>query len=40
MDEFIKSVFTAPVATLFIVAGILFLLIAVVGILAEELSPV
>lgn len=39
MDEFIKSVFTAPVATLFIVAGILFLLIAVVGNISGRIEP-
>lgn len=39
MDEFVKSVFTAPVATLFIVAGILFLLIAVVGNISGRLEP-
>jgi hypothetical protein len=39
MDEFVKSVFTAPVATLFIVAGILFLLIAVVGNISGRIEP-
>jgi hypothetical protein len=39
MDELVKSVFTAPVATLFIVAGILFLLIAVVGNIIGRIEP-
>jgi hypothetical protein len=39
MDEFVKTVFTAPVATLFIVAGILFLLIAVVGNISGKIEP-
>jgi hypothetical protein len=39
MDEFVKSVFTAPVATLLIVAGILFLLIAIVGNISGRIEP-
>lgn len=39
MDEFVKSVFAAPVATLFIVAGILFLFIAVVGNISGRIEP-
>lgn len=31
MDELVKGVFTAPVATLFIVSGMIFLLIAVIS---------
>lgn len=39
MDEFLKGVFTAPVATLLIVAGLLFLLIAVVGNISGRIEP-
>jgi hypothetical protein len=39
MEEMVKSVFTAPIATLFIVAGMLFLLIAVVGKISGKIEP-
>jgi hypothetical protein len=39
MDELVKGIFTAPVATLFIVAGMLFLLIAVVGNISGKIEP-
>ena len=39
MGEIIKEVFTAPLATLFIVAGMLFLLIAVVGNISGKIEP-
>lgn len=39
MDELVKGVFAAPVATLFIVAGMIFLLIAVVGNISGKIEP-
>jgi hypothetical protein len=39
MDELVKSIFTAPLATLFIVAGMLFLLIAIVGNISGKIEP-
>jgi len=39
MNEMAKAVLTAPIATLFIVAGILFLFIAVVGNLSGKIEP-
>jgi hypothetical protein len=39
MDALVKSVFTAPLTTLFIVAGMLFLLIAVVGNISGKIEP-
>lgn len=39
MDEFFKAVFKAPAATLFIVAGVFFLLIAVVGRISGKIEP-
>jgi hypothetical protein len=39
MDEFVKGVFAAPLATLFIVAGMIFLLIAVVGNISGKIEP-
>ena len=39
MDALVKSVFTAPLATLFIIAGILFLLIAVLGNISGKIEP-
>jgi hypothetical protein len=39
MNELAKAVFTAPLATIFIVAGILFLLIAVVGNISGKIEP-
>jgi hypothetical protein len=31
MEELLKAIFNAPVATLFVIAGLVFLFIAVVG---------
>jgi hypothetical protein len=39
MDELVKSIFTAPIATLFIVSGMLFLLIAIVGNISGKIEP-
>jgi hypothetical protein len=39
MEALVKSVFTAPVATLLILAGIIFLLIAVVGNISGKIEP-
>jgi hypothetical protein len=39
MNEVAKAVLTAPIATLFIVAGILFLFIAVVGNISGKIEP-
>lgn len=39
MDELVKGVFTAPVATLFIVSGMIFLLIAVIGNISGKIEP-
>ncbi len=39
MDEFLNGVLTAPVATLFIIAGVLFLFIAVVGNISGKIEP-
>jgi hypothetical protein len=37
MDELVKGIFTAPVAILFIVSGMIFLLIAVIGNIRKRL---
>jgi len=39
MDSIVKSVFTAPLATLFIIAGMVFLFIAVVGNISGKIEP-
>ncbi len=39
MDEIVKSVFTAPLAVLFIVGGTIFLLIAVIGNVRGKIEP-
>lgn len=39
MDEIVKGVFTAPLATVFVVAGMIFLLIAVVGNIGGKIEP-
>lgn len=39
MGDFAKSILSAPLATLFVVAGILFLLIAVVGKFSGKIDP-
>jgi hypothetical protein len=39
MGEVIKEIFTADLATLFVIAGILFLFIAVVGNITGKIEP-
>ena len=39
MDEFLKGILTAPVATLLILAGIFFLFIAIVGNVSGKIEP-
>jgi hypothetical protein len=39
MDEIVKGVFTAPLATVFVVAGMIFLLVAVVGNISGKIEP-
>lgn len=39
MDELVKGVFTAPLATLFIISGMIFLLIAVIGNISGRIEP-
>lgn len=39
MDEIVKAVFAAPLANLFIVAGIIFLFIAVLGNVSGKIEP-
>ena len=39
MDELVKAIFTAPLATVFIVAGVIFLLIGVVGKVSGKIEP-
>ena len=39
MDEIIKGVFTAPLATVFVIAGIIFLLVAAVGNISGKIEP-
>jgi hypothetical protein len=39
MDEIIKSAFTAPLATVFVVAGMLFLFVAAVGKISGKVEP-
>ena len=39
MDEFLKGIFTAPITSLFIIAGIFFLFIAVVGNVKGKIEP-
>jgi hypothetical protein len=39
MEAVIKAVFAAPLATLFIIAGMLFLLIGVVGNISGKIEP-
>jgi hypothetical protein len=39
MDEIVKGVFAAPLATVFVVAGMIFLLIAVVGNISGKIEP-
>lgn len=39
MSELITGIFSAPIATLFVVAGMVFLLIAVVGNISGRIEP-
>jgi hypothetical protein len=39
MDELFKGLFTAPLATLFIMSGMIFLLIAVIGNISGKVEP-
>lgn len=39
MQELVKDVFTAPLGTIFVLAGVLFLLIAVVGKVSGKIEP-
>jgi hypothetical protein len=39
MDEIIKGIFTAPLATVFVIAGVIFLLVAVVGNISGKIEP-
>lgn len=39
MDELIKSLFSAPLATIFVIAGLVFLLLAVVGNVSGKIEP-
>lgn len=39
MEELAKDVFTAPLGTIFVLAGVLFLLIAVVGKISGKIEP-
>ena len=39
MDELFKGLFTAPLATLFIISGMIFLLIAVIGNISGKVEP-
>jgi uncharacterized protein YecT (DUF1311 family) len=39
MGELVKGVFTAPIATLFIIGGMLFLLVAVLGNISGKIEP-
>jgi hypothetical protein len=39
MNEIVKGIFNAPLATIFIIAGILFLLVAVIGNISGKIEP-
>lgn len=39
MEELAKDVFTAPVSTIFVLAGVLFLFIAVIGKISGKIEP-
>ena len=39
MDEIVKGIFTAPLATVFVIAGVIFLLVAVVGNISGKIEP-
>jgi LCCL domain len=39
MNEIVKGVFTAPLATVFVIAGVIFLFVAVVGNISGKIEP-
>ncbi len=39
MDEIVKGIFSAPLATVFVVAGVVFLFVAVVGNISGKIEP-
>ncbi|AMK77819.1 MULTISPECIES: LCCL domain-containing protein [Methylomonas] len=39
MDEIVKALFSAPLATVFVIAGLIFLLVAVVGNISGKIEP-
>lgn len=39
MDEIVKTLFSAPLATVFVIAGLIFLLVAVVGNISGKIEP-
>src|SRR5512132_1059894 len=39
MEELVKDVFTAPVGTIFVLAGVLFLFIVVIGKISGKIEP-
>lgn len=39
MNEIVKGIFNAPLATIFVIAGILFLLVAVIGNISGKIEP-
>ncbi|MCQ8119527.1 LCCL domain-containing protein [Methylomonas rosea] len=39
MDEIVKALFGAPLATVFVIAGLIFLLVAVVGNISGKIEP-
>ncbi len=39
MDEIVKGIFSAPLATVFVIAGVIFLLVAVVGNISGKIEP-
>lgn len=39
MNEIVKGIFNAPLATIFVIAGIIFLLVAVIGNISGKIEP-
>ena len=39
IDELVKALFSAPLATVFVIAGLIFLLVAVVGNISGKIEP-
>lgn len=39
MDEIVKALFSAPLATVFVISGLIFLLVAVVGNISGKIEP-